>query len=835
MLLLLPLSAVCGSLCEIYINPGAAVVNCQTQQRFEVIGLDSQGKQVPVSEPVTWTANSATGTIDQNGLFTAGLSVRNIRGALTVTLPSGLSAQANIRTICTAVSPNYVLERVLGGDTPGQLSYPTGMAITPQGHLIVSDYLACRLQEFDEQGRPVRAIGGPGTASGLFEVPNGVAVDTQANIYVADTGNARVQKLNPLGQPLLIIGSQAGAGALSYPMGVAVDAAGNIYVADWNRMRILKYNASGQLLTSWELWEPTDGSNYTDVCGVAVDPLGFVYGLDASSNRVKKFTSDGTLVKSWIVNPQLFSVEGPMPMTLTVDNGGNVYVAVGGSSDVSKTYVFDTDGRAKLQIDRLSTAVAVTSDGTILLTGYYGISVSSYSSSGSYLGEWVRARPGIPNTWSSLATDANGNVYVADKYANYVEKLDRNGHVMSVWGSPGRVPGLFNCPESVAVDHDGSVYVRESLADGSVRILKLDSTTSQWEDVSVQHPSSVLLQFFEREGDGHLALDSAGNLYALARWGATVQKFDCNANLLTSWNVPFKGSPSYLPSLSLAVDPNDTVCVMDYDGTMTKYDGTGRQISQSVLGGILGPGADKLDMAFAPDGTLYVFDSGNTRIEKYVSATSSIGRVKSAADGSLVYLSGSAVTAGTDDLYDCFYIESSDGSTGIKVTSLPSVYRAQKASMVGTVSTIDGERTLNALAVSTDGTATVAPVAMSNSSIGGGAFLGQPALWRWQYGLSGDPLSDWTQMMGLNTTGLLIKTWGRVVSVDSDWWTIRINDGSLPDGSSVKCVAPYDAALPEVGDFVTITGVSAVEMDESGFPVPLIRTRSSYDMSILGH
>jgi DNA-binding beta-propeller fold protein YncE len=77
-----------------------------------------------------------------------------------------------------------------------------------------------------------------------------------------------------------------------------------------------------------------------------------------------------------------------------------------------------------------------------------------------------------------LATDAQGNVYVADHGNNRIQKLFRNGDFLARFGrnggdgTRGLGNGEFNSPRGVAVDRRGNIYVADK---NNNRIQKLDS------------------------------------------------------------------------------------------------------------------------------------------------------------------------------------------------------------------------------------------------------------------------------------------------------------------------------------------------------------------------
>jgi DNA-binding beta-propeller fold protein YncE len=65
-----------------------------------------------------------------------------------------------------------------------------------------------------------------------------------------------------------------------------------------------------------------------------------------------------------------------------------------------------------------------------------------------------------------------GDIYISDGYINSrVAKYDRNGDWVKSFGEPGNGPGQLNTPHSIAADAKGNIYVADR---GNVRIQVFD-------------------------------------------------------------------------------------------------------------------------------------------------------------------------------------------------------------------------------------------------------------------------------------------------------------------------------------------------------------------------
>jgi tripartite motif-containing protein 71 len=250
-----------------------------------------------------------------------------------------------------------------GGDPSsqeGSFYYPRGLAVGPNDVLYIADSGNNRIQKFDLNGNVMQAWGKFGFAwrgadLGKFDVPWGLATDAEGNLFVSDTSNARIQKFTSDGQALLKWGRDGSFdGAFFFPRGVAVDFVGNIFVADESNNRIQKFDARGSFLAKWGR-EGAGPGQFKSPWGIACDALGNVYVVDTGNHRIQKFDGNGTFLCAW---GNRGKTEGQLnfPYGIAVDKEGAVYVVDSGNGRILK-YV-PTDEELNRGKDETSTSQA---------------------------------------------------------------------------------------------------------------------------------------------------------------------------------------------------------------------------------------------------------------------------------------------------------------------------------------------------------------------------------------------------------------------------------------------------------------------------------------------
>jgi hypothetical protein len=101
-----------------------------------------------------------------------------------------------------------------------------------------------------------------------------------------------------------------------------------------------------------------------------------------------------------------------------------------------------------------------------------------------------------------VAIDTRGQVYVADRENNRVEKFDHLGHLISIIGTEGSASGQFRGPRGVAVDGLGDLYVADS---GNNRIQKFDPRAQPC-SLTIRAVMTVNHQLARRVSDATLGL-----------------------------------------------------------------------------------------------------------------------------------------------------------------------------------------------------------------------------------------------------------------------------------------------------------------------------------------
>ena len=159
--------------------------------------------------------------------------------------------------------------------TDAQLDSPDGIAIAPDGDLIIADSHNDCIRRVDRETRIITTIAGSGTTGydgddtlaveAALNTPGGVAAAANGDIFIADTLNYRVRMIDhatgfihtiagdgtpgpddgPVGD-----GGPAVDAKLNMPSDVAIGPNGDIYIADMHHQRVRRVDAKTRLIST---------------------------------------------------------------------------------------------------------------------------------------------------------------------------------------------------------------------------------------------------------------------------------------------------------------------------------------------------------------------------------------------------------------------------------------------------------------------------------------------------------------------------------------------------------------------------------------------------------
>ena len=240
------------------------------------------------------------------------------------------------------------------------------------------------LVEFDRDGKFIRAWGGELN----YKSPHGFRIDSNDNFWLSDIGDHTVRKLNPKGELVMTLGTPGKAGVwdektgsrtFNQPTDLWIAPNGDIFVGQGHGgqgdPRILRFDKNGKYITSWS--GKVDGpAAFSNVHAVTMDPQGRVWVGDRTAKKILIFDVDGKYIKSIQMSVYVCSF---FPA-----KNGQLYMLSGWDGQI-------------LKLDW---------DANILgATGKPGRGLNQYGEA------------------ESMAINSKGEIYVADKINDYVQKL----------------------------------------------------------------------------------------------------------------------------------------------------------------------------------------------------------------------------------------------------------------------------------------------------------------------------------------------------------------------------------------------------------------------------
>lgn len=371
---------------------------------------------------------------------------------------------------------------------------------------------------------------GPGTQA-RFNYPEGIAIDADGILYVNDRANNAVRRVAADGSVSTVAGVAGQPGSadgsidtarLGWPTGIATGA-GALFITDSRQHTVRRIDPDAGVTTvagAAPLSGSSDGlrssAQFNAPLSVTRDAAGNLYVADTGNQTIRRIALDGTVSTlagapgvAGFADGSGAAARFSLPRDVTVDALGNLFVAdfsnrvvrrIGTGGEVT-TYAGtpnetgSVDGPAATARFVEPQAVATDSNGNLFVADRAGDSirlvtpqgiVSTFAgdpnASGPADGTGSQARFFFPQ---DIVADVAGNLYVIDG-GSAIRKITPQGVVTTLAGvafQNGTQDGMgtaarFNYPQSLAVDEEGNVYVAESRAIRRISPLGIVSTVA---------------------------------------------------------------------------------------------------------------------------------------------------------------------------------------------------------------------------------------------------------------------------------------------------------------------------------------------------------------------
>lgn len=214
--------------------------------------------------------------------------------------PSGLGVTSDGQLIVSdshystvrVYSPEGKPLYTIGGEQEtgnGQFGYISDAVQDTDGQWYVAEFGANeRISKLDADQKCVGVWGQIGTQPGQFNHIRALTIGPDGMIYVADAGNHRIQVLDKNGRHQRSIGTMGeGPGQFSYPYDISIGPRGDLYVVERGNQRVQKLTLDGRSLAVWGGPGRTPGRLYSP-WALAVDSKDRVHIIDSENHRVQR-------------------------------------------------------------------------------------------------------------------------------------------------------------------------------------------------------------------------------------------------------------------------------------------------------------------------------------------------------------------------------------------------------------------------------------------------------------------------------------------------------------------------------------------------------------------
>ena len=531
-----------------------------------------------------------------------------------------------------------------GPATAAQFNYPVAVAVDAMNNLYIADRFGHRVRVVSAttgiistfagvgNGGGFSGDGGPATSAELF-YPCGLALDSAGAVYIADCYGSRVRKVS-YGLITTVAGSGSsglgGDGGLAtgaqlqiVTNGLAVDRFDNLFILGYSSVRKV---ASGQLnITTF-----AGGANpgfagdggtpatafFRNLAAIAIDSSSSVYLGDNGNYRIRKLSPTLTTTVAGNGAAYFFGGEGQQavnaiiqPGSIQIDQAGNLclqdsygikQVALGSGllTPLAGNGMpgFTPDGnRVSGSSMGLIGFLTCDSSGTVLFTEgnrirkikggvvttvANSVGVSGVSGDG---GSALNAQFMNP---LGLALASNGDIYVADSFANRIRLIKGNTGIVTTIAGTGvaassgdggpAVNANLDSPIALSLDGNGNLFVSETYFVRKINLSTNIITTIAGDASAFNFRDDVLATTTSLLRPNAIFADQSGNIFISDSANYRVRKVSVVTGFISTvagnGSAQFSGdggsatAAGLQPSGGLTLDQSQNLYISDTSG-----------------------------------------------------------------------------------------------------------------------------------------------------------------------------------------------------------------------------------------------------------------------------
>jgi hypothetical protein len=540
-----------------------------------------------------------------------------------------------------------------GAATSAALNTPTNAVVDAANNIYMVDAGNHVIRRIDSTGKITTYVGTGGTSGysgdgsvatgAVLNSPQSVVLDAAGNLYIADTGNNAIRVvLEATGKITTVAGgngagysgdgSAATSAKLASPSGVAIDVIGNLYIAD-------------------------TGNNVVRAVNLATGVISTVAG-----NGTVGSTGDGAAAASAELNGPVGAFYLPPPAVQV----NTLYPY----QEAGQLLIADT-GNNKIRKVNLTTGIITTAAGT---------------GTAGYTGDGGLATAATLKAATTVVADAAGNLYIADAGNTVIRRINAaTGNIVTIagTGTAGSTGGIgtatalpLNVPAGVALDSSANIYISDK---GANILRKIDVSKGAAIAFGNQATSGITSRLLTATNTGNSNLTFTGLSFSSNFSQQATTGTDCSSTTVlatgASCNISVGFAPTGTTTYSGTVTATDNALNVAGTTQATTLSGTGVLVANTLA---ITPGSFSIAAGMAQSVTITASTSGTT-VTTYTgtvrftstdgSATLPTAYTFTAADAGVHTFYGlSFVTAGAQTLTATDSGNSLSGAASVTVT-----------------------------------------------------------------------------------------------------------------------------------------------------------------------